>query len=304
MNSINIKNICNNPKKIELYKDAVIYEDNINNKYVIKNNNDDILKLYNYLNSRGFDYLPRLTYCNNDIYAYEYLNDTMMPDEQRASDLIKLDALLHNKTVYYKDVSVDELKQVYDDISDKIDNVYKYYDDIINHIESEIYMSPSNYLLARNCSSIFNSLSFSKNELENWYEMMKKISKKRVVLLHNNLNVNHLIKSDKNTLISWNHHLRGLPIYDFLNFYKKDHNKYDFNELYNIYINKFPLLKEEKILLFILLYIPDKITFTNNELENTINVTNLFNYLFGVDKLFMKNEAKNTKEQNNNVNKE
>ena len=45
-----------------------------------------------------------------------------MPKEQRMSDLIKTSALLHNKTVYYKDTSVDEVKELYEYLSNKIVN--------------------------------------------------------------------------------------------------------------------------------------------------------------------------------------
>ena len=172
----------------------------------------------------------------------------------------------------------------------------------MNIIESNIYMSPSSYMLARNCSMIFNCLEFSKNTLDDWYKKMEKTSKKRIVLLHNNLDVHHLIRNDENVLISWNNAKRGLPIYDFINIYKNNFADYDFNELYHEYKKRFPLTKEEEMLIFIYLFIPDKLDLTKSEMAKTIDVARLCNYLVTTDKLFMEQEAENTKEQKTNVN--
>lgn len=298
-----IKRNCSNVKKYELYNNAIVYIDNNLNKFVAKNNNNDILSLYNYLNSRGFNYLPELSFCNNFGYIYRFKEDIITPNEQKISDLVKLDALLHNKTVYYKDITIDEIKEMYEKLKDKINSTYNYYDDLVTMIEGNIYMSPSYYLLIRNCSSIFSCLNFCLNELDKWYDKVSSSSKKRVVLLHNNLDVKHLIKSKDNILISWDKAARDLPIYDFIKLYKNNYDKYDFNILYKEYIKKFPLLEEEKLLMFIILFIPWKINFRDNELINTINVGKLCNYLYITDKLFMENEAKNTKVEDNNINK-
>ena len=90
--------------------------------------------------------------------------------------------------------------------------------------------------------------------------------------------------------------------------FKKDINfditlddKYDFSELYKEYTKRFPLLNEERLLMFTILFIPWKITFTSSNFLDTKNIVRLCNYLFTTDKLFMENEAKNTKEQNHDI---
>lgn len=298
---LKIKEICPKAKKYEFYKNAIVYKDDSGKKHVIKECDFNVLETYNYLNSRGFGYLPRLEYIDDDVYVYEYVKNTKTPDEQKMSDLVRMDALLHNKTVYYKDISVDEVKEIYENLSVKINDLYNYYDDVITMIESRIYMSPSEYMLARNCSMVFNCLNFSRSKLDEWYEIMKNKNKKRLVLLHNNLEPSHLVRSDENVLISWDKVSRDLPIYDFIKLYKNNYSDYDFNELYKEYIKHFPLNKEERMLLFIILFIPPKINFTKKELITTMEVSKLCNYLITTDKLFMENEAKNAKEQNNKV---
>lgn len=299
MNKVLINNVikkhCNSVKKYIFSNDAIIYEDSNNNKFVAKRNKDaNIINIYNYLNSRGFDYIPKLVYYNHYGYIYEYLEDINSPDEEKISDIIKLISLLHNKTVYYKEVSVDEIKEIYENLSFKIKNIYDYYENIISMIESKIYMSPSEYMLVRNCSSIFFCINFCSKTLDAWFEKVKNKTKKRQVLLHNNLSLNHIIKNKENRLISWNYSLRDLPIYDFIKLYKNNYNKYDFSELFKEYNNMFPLLEEEKMLLFVILFLPKKLEFTNNELLNTKNVCELCNYLYNTDNLFMENEAKNS----------
>lgn len=307
MNNTLIRNVikkqCPVVKKIELRKNAVIYTDLNGKKFVAKENSqNNIINIYNYLNSRGFGYLPRLVYYDNDGYVYEYTPDTLTPKEQKISDVIKIDALLHNKTVYYKDISIDEVKEIYENLNMKIDNVFNYYDDLVTVIESKVYASPSEYMILRNCSTIFSCLNFCKNELKRWYEIVSKKKKKREVLLHNNLDPSHLIRNSDNILISWDYARRDLPIYDFIKLYKNNYNKYDFSELYKDYLKRFPLLKEERMLMFIILFIPWEIKFNTSELKMTIEVGKLCNYLFTTDKLFMENEAKNTEEENHKVN--
>ena len=95
----------------------------------------------------------------------------------------------------------------------------------------------------------------------------------------------------------------GICVYDFINLYKNYYNDYDFNELYVDYNKKFNLKESEIMLLFSLLFIPNKISFNNQEIINTKLVSNLCNYLYKTGELFSKNEAKDTKEEDNKVNK-
>ena len=186
MNNDIIKNVikkhCPTVKKYEFLKNAIIYTDANDKKFVAKENaKNNIINIYNYLNSRGFGYLPRLIYYNNDGYVYEYVDDILTPKEQIISDVIKMDALLHNKTVYYKDVSLNEIKEIYENLRSKIDNVFNYYDDLVTMIEAKTYASPSEYMLIRNCSTIFSCLNFCIYELDNWYKITSNKNKNNCI---------------------------------------------------------------------------------------------------------------------------
>lgn len=286
-----------NIKKYEIYKNAIVFTDEEGKKLVAKKNNGhNIINIYDYLNSRGFSYIPRIIYHDNNSYIYEYEEDINTPDEQKIADIIKMLGLLHNKTSYYKEITIDEIKEIYEKIENQIKDVFIYYDELINIIETKFYPSPSEYMLSRNCSSIFSCINFCKVSLESWYEIMSKKLKIREVLLHNNLEYDHLIRNNDNILISWNNARRDMPIYDFINLYKKYYNKYDFSHLYKEYISRFSLLMEEETLLFINLFLPWKINFDKNEFSSTNEVAKLCSYLFITDKLFMENKTKYSEE--------
>ena len=252
-----------------------------NGKYVIKNknrNNNDILK---YLLSRNFDYFPKILSDKDDDYELiEYIEDIDMPEEQKMMDMIDLIALLHSKTTYYKEVDVDDFDKIYDDINNNIAYLYNYYNDIMTIIENKIIYSPSEYLLARNISIIFDTLNFESNLLNKWQELVKDKRKQRYVVIHNNLDIDHFLKDQNNYLISWDKSRIDLPIYDLYKLYKKNNLNYDFETLLKRYERTYPLLEEEKLLFHILILLPDKIEFNNNEFEMCQKISDTIDNLY------------------------
>ena len=255
------------PIKYQKQGKVTIVETN-DRKYVIKENNHND-EIYNYLKSRSFDYFPRLINEQDDDYEItEYQDMVKMPEEQKIYDMIELVALLHNKTSFYKGIDNDEYKKIYEDLSNNIEYLYSYYSDLITIIETKVYMSPSEYLLARNISVIFNRLQTVKVDLDNWYAIVKDKQKVRHVVLHNNLEPSHFIKNENNFLINWDKSKIDMPIFDLYKFYLKN-SEYNFEDILDRYEQKYPLLKEEKMLLFILIRIPELPKVTEDEFINT-----------------------------------
>ena len=209
-----------NPKYFKKVKSATL----VNNEYVLKENKGNN-KVFSYLDARGFNYYPSNKVLSDKYVLYEYLKDYNISDDERAIELINLVSLLHSKTTRYNSISIDDYKKIYEDIDNKIDKLYSYYSDLNELIEQEIYMSPSNYLLVRNISKIYSSLNYCKNELDNWYELVKESKKQRVALIHNNLSLDHLIRNENSYLISWDKSKFDNPIYDLYNFYKNNYEK-------------------------------------------------------------------------------
>lgn len=241
--------------------------------------------VYKYLMSRNFNYFPKIVDYDNDAIMFNYEEDILYDNSQKAFDIIHLIALLHSKTTYYKEVSLDEYKVIYEQLMQKISYINNYYLDIISIIESKVYMSPSEYLIARNISKIFECINYCKYETENWYELVKDKKRKRVVTLHNNLKLDNLIKNNNSYLISWDKSKIDLPIYDFVNFYNNYSLDFDFNELLTEYERIFPLLEEERKLMFVLISIPEKIDFSFNEYQMVRKIRKLLDKIYKTEDL-------------------
>ena len=260
-------------------KNNVYFIDTKDTRYVVKKNKYST-DIYNYLKTRSFDYYPKVLNSENDDYLItEYIEDIDLPKEQKILDMIDLVSLLHYKTTHYKEVTEDDYKEIYEDINSNIDYLYSYYMDLITLIETKVYMSPSEYLLASNISKLLASLTYAKEELNDWYNEIKEIKKQRLVVLHNNLELNHFIENERPYLISWNKSKIGLPIFDIYRLYKKHALDFDFSEILNRYEKKFPLLPTEKKLLFILIV-------------NTLEVSRVINCLYKTEKLVLPENSK------------
>ena len=257
-----------------------------------KNKNSN---LYKYLLSRNFNYFPRIIDYDKNSILFEYLDQIDYDDDQKALDIMRLISLLHSKTVYYKEIDYDEYKNIYENIKQKINYINNYYIDIINQIESKIYVSPSEYLIERNISKIFSCINYCNIELEKFIEIVKDKKRKRVVTLHNNIKLDNLIKNNKIYLISWDKSYIDNPIYDLIDFYNRYYLEFDFIGLFEEYEKLFPLLKEEKILLNILISIPNKIDFNNNEYNLVKNVRFMIDKIYKTEKLLTSNKEETTK---------
>lgn len=268
------------------------------NKLIIKKKINEN-NIFEYLNSRSFRYYPKIIDENDNYRITEYIEEIEYPEEQKVIDMINLVSLLHNKTTFYKEVDEDDYKKIYEDIQGNIEYLNSYYIDIITIIESKVYMSPSEYLLARNISKLFASLNYCKNELDKWLEIIESKKKQRFVVLHNNLNLEHYIRNDNSYLISWDKSKIDIPIFDLYKLYKKYALIFDFETILKEYEKNYPLLKEELLLFFILISLPDKIEFTNNEYENTKIVSKKIDMIYKTEKL-IEEYSKTKKDYTNN----
>ena len=197
-------------------------------------------------------------------------------------DEAKTLAELHYKTSYFKNVKIDNFKEIYENISSNINYLEDYYNKLFDKALSEEYIRPSLYILIINSSLIRSNINFLKRELEKWYKMVNDLDKIRVVYNHNNLSIDHFIN---NKFISWDKYLVDSPVIDIINLYKNDFNKYDFSLFLNEYFKHFELLDYEKTLLFIMISMPKTYDFGNNELDNTIMVSKSISYIEYTNKL-------------------
>ena len=254
--------------------------------FIIKEKNKDLNELYNYLISRGFVNFPKLIDSSRkDLNVFEYVESINMPKEQMCDDIIDLIASLHNKTSYFKEVSEDKFKSIYEDIKSNISFLKNYYDTMYEIGFNEEYMSPSTYLFMRNFYKINAALDFCDREIDEWYELIKGETKIRVSVVHNNLNIEHFLKGNKEVLISWDNYLIDTPIIDIVKLYKNEYLNMNFSEILERYFYKFPLLNYEQKLLFVLITIPPEIKDSHNAFNKCKNISKVIDYVFKTEDL-------------------
>lgn len=278
--------VCKSIKK----KGKCLIVDIDNKKYVIKEKNKNIIDTYEYLISRDFNNYPKIILNNKKYNVFEYIEDVDSPLEQKAYDMISLISLLHNKTTYYKQMDINEYKELFESTINKIAKITSYYNNLIDSIERHMFMSPSEYLIARNISKIFGALEYSKVQITKWYDIVKTNNKNRIVTLYNNMDLNHILRNNNLYLISWDKSISGNPILDLYNFYKNNFNVTDFSLLLEQYEKKYPLQESEKLLLYSLISIPDEIKFTYNELINCKRAKKIVDYIYKSEVLISKNK--------------
>ena len=259
---------------------AIIADTNIGKVVLKKNKNKDYI--YKYLDDRNFNYYPEIIE-KDDYIVSKYIEDVNIPKEQKILNLIDLVSLMHSKTTHYKSDVEDEYKKIYEDLSNNFEYLYEYYYDIISLIDDKVFMSPSEYLLARNINVIFSSIKNGKKYVESWLEEISGMTRMRLSVVHNNLKLSHYIRNSKDFLLSWDKSKIDIPVFDLYNLYNNHFNDFDFVELLKRYEHVYPLKKYEIDLFFILITMPSKIEFNDTEFNMCEKISN------EIDKLYKSN---------------
>ena len=299
-----IKNIYK-PHRITLKGNTTIFE-STTGKFIVKDKgNSNIKGIFNYLISRNFDNFPSLIDGNrSELNIFEYIEEIPTPKEQKALDIVDVISNLHTKTTYYKEVTEDQYKSIYEDVLNNIEYLSDKYNKEFERIIHEVYMSPADYLLIRNSTQILGSLEFCRKELDSWYKLVKEKRKQRVALVHNDLKTEHLVRNQKDYLISWEKSKVDTPILDFISLYKNEFHGIEFEELMNRYFTKYPLTEDEQKLLFILIAMPTEIDSETNEFNRTINIGKSLDYLYKTETLLRPYYTPNEEHQNPDLNKQ
>ena len=266
--------------------------DSTSGSFVIKNKpkDKDLVSIFNYLKSRNFNYFPDIVLDNrDDTYIYSYLEEDNVLNPEKGEDLINLVGLLHSKTSYNKEVSEEVHKEIYENIKNNIMYLKDYYLKYFDLFLHDIYMSPSKYEFVRNYYKINSALNFSLNELDNWYDIIKDKKSERISLIHNNLSLEHLIRSNGNSyLISWDKAKFDTPVLDLYTLYKNNFWELEFNTIYKKYLSINRLSDEEEKLFFILISLVPEIKFTEDEFECTKNMRKKLDYVFKTEEFLKK----------------
>lgn len=236
-----------------------------------KPKNKDLYSIFNYLKSRNFDYFPSIISSDSNLreesYVYDYVEENNYINPQKSEDLISLVGLLHSKTSFNKEVQEETYKEIYENIKNNILYLKDYYLKYYELFLKEIYMSPSKYQFVRNYSKISSALNFSEKELDEWYSLVSEKKSERISLIHNNLSLDHYIRSDKDYLISWDYAKFDTPILDLVKLYQNNFWELEFSSIYKKYLSYAPLSESEQKLFFIIISLVPEIKFIDNEFE-------------------------------------
>ncbi len=273
------------PTKVTIMGHVEILESTSGN-VVLKEKKKNMRELYDYLSSRSFSYFPHLIDDSREgVNVYEYVPDTNMPKEQKAVDFMKVVALLHQKTTYYKEVGLNEYQSIYEKVIDQIHYLSYFYNQLYDEYFQSVFPSPSEYLLLTNISKILASLSFAQSELESWFSKVKDLKKFRVCQIHNHLSLEHFHKCEKDCLLSWENSRKDSPVLDLVGFYKESYFELPFESLLKEYAHICPWSEEERQLFFIVISIPPKFELKGSELERIQNIRSVLDYVYKTEEL-------------------
>ena len=274
------------PYKYTILNKCTLLESTSGNIVIKEKGKTNLRELFSYLKSRNFTCFPKLIEENREeVNVFEYVDNIEIPVAQKANDLMKVVASLHEKTSYNKEVTDDKYKEIYENVLSNIHYKRSVYSDLISFSEDSLFPSPSEQLLLINSNKMFEALDFCERELESWLEMVLEKKKQKVSLIHNNLRLEHYLKSNNDCLISWDNACVDTPVIDLVTLYRNDALNIDFRESLDTYLKYHALSDDELKLFFILIVIPDEINLNNEEIRNVKNVRHVIDYIFKTEDL-------------------
>lgn len=254
---------------IETEKETLVYKNDSNN-YAI----------YDYLKSHDFNYFPKII--NNKNAKYEitnYIKEQDINNYEKINNLVYLTSVLHQKTSFFKEIDLDELKKMYENILNEANYLMNYYHDINNYIDNNMFMSPTEYLLISNIDLFYFLLSFIIDKITVWYNYVKENKIIRYAMVHGNLSLNHILTNDNIYLISWDKAHLDMPVVDLKKIYEDNFEYIDLDNLLNQYNKLNKLDNYEYLFLLINFSLPKRIEFTDNTYLDSYNLGKYLTYL-------------------------
>lgn len=280
-------------QKVEVHPSYKIVTASKGKYFIKKRKRYDQEVVYKLLEERGFPhFLKPIETLQEMEEVFPYLDERKLNPQEKAIDMMHVLSLLQNKTTFYKEVCLDEVKDIYEKTKEKIFYLQVYYGDLEERFFKEVYPSPSVYLLQRNFSLLFESLMIASQMLEKWYEIIIEKSRYRTVLVHRKFELSHLLEVDIPRLVSLDALDYGLPIDDFLYFFNCHCLEQDMETLFAIYQQKYPYTKEEFYLFACFLLIPPKITFQDTVYQDCLFLSKVFRKMYKVRTFLLKQNEK------------
>ena len=291
MNKELLETLKIHPTKVRYRGNAQILEEE-EKKYVMKKISPASRDIYHYLESRNFLHFPRSLFISSDnIEISEYIPDAPVDAAQRVEDMIYLLTLLHNKTTFYKELDLDEIKKIYEEGMEEFQYLLKYYQSIEQMIQEEVYMSPANYYFILNITRVYQILNQGILSLEKWYQLVQNKKTLRFVLNHNHLKKEHLREGENLCFISWNKANFGFPQNDLLNLWQNNYEYLSLSSLLDLYQSKYRLLEYEYYHFVAKICRLKRIDFNKKEQEKMREIIYFIKYMEKVDDYLSKQDT-------------
>lgn len=266
--------------------------------YYLKIVDDKYLEdIYHYLQSLHLKYFVEIIKNNDNNYLTAYLNnyfyimpclrnDAKLTKEVKIKKYYQILAYLHQNTFITKLKDDSYFIKEKNKFIDLIDDREKYYNYCMEKVEFQRYKSPALWMLVLNYYEINNCLQQAREYVFNYYEMMINKKEIRLSMVYYNYDLNHLFFNE-NKLIGIDKIKEDSCIYDLLVILQSD-DLCEAITLLDVYIDRIELLKEEKVLLAIYLYIIPKVKIIDDEKNNIDRMAKLLCYMNGLNKIIEK----------------
>lgn len=215
---------------------------------------------------------PIIVHGEKTYYLMPWLNEEEFGILSKEERLIETGAILHTLTEKEQLYDNDVIEHSFHSLNDRWMNRISRIETFAKKAEEQIYFSPFELSFLSHFSSAMKGSEKAGYRLKKWFDKAKEEKRYRVVLCHGKFTVHHLINGD---LVNFEKSVLDSPVRDLAMMYRSSlMNDYSDRDepidWLKTYEEKFPLRKEEKMLLASYLSFPEPICQSVREYINQI----------------------------------
>lgn len=263
-------------------------------KYLYRKKGIKLDELFHYFESISFfNYLMPLNSLDDDFVLYHYPNEVSLDEEEKGRRMLFVLLSLEKKSIIQRELSIDEKKELYENICNDIEETVTYYLDLEKKILEFDFPPISYYVLLNNISQFYRLLDYSRYQLNRWYSSESNLY--RESFLVGDVSINSFVFSDDTYLYGIDQWKRGCLLLDFLSFFKNNSSLPNIWELFHSFQEELSLTKEELSLFYSLISIPEKIEFSHHSFIDTMILHDYIQRLDSIEMFLSKENEKNEK---------
>ena len=243
------------------------------NIYYFIEKDEDILS---FLRKIDFIYVLSPIHSISFYGLFPYYSD-LYSSLEKGKKMMEAISFLHQKTLQRVELTENEKKEIYQDISSRIEKEINYYLDFQDRME-EIDSFPrlDYYYLLNNVSLLYQILYFAKEKLEVWFRGDSIILKSFCI---NNVSFSNFRFGEKIFFIDCKGSTVQNIVYNIEDFYRENYLEGSMMEFFSIYEKNNLLSFFDWNLFFSLICIPRRIVFSNDVYQNTVCIQKTLKYI-------------------------